>query len=95
MVLVMVYHGENAIQKIRDLAGSTNPEKAEFTSIRGKYGRINSETGVFETVVHASDSDETAKREIQLWFEPEEITELLYPTDKKEVTMDKIVWKSE
>ena len=45
-VFALVYEGENAIQKIRELAGSTNPEEADFTTIRGKFGRINSKTNV-------------------------------------------------
>lgn len=91
-VFAMVYEGEDAIEKIRAIAGSTNPEKADFTTIRGKYGRINSETGVFENVLHCSDSELNAKREIQLWFEPEELTNVIYPTRKQKVSMDKIVW---
>lgn len=54
-VLAMVYRGENAIQKVRDIAGSTNPEEADSTSIRGAYGRITTK-GVFENVIHASSS---------------------------------------
>lgn len=91
-VLALVYEGEDAIEKIRVLVGKTNPEEADPISIRGKYGRINSKTGVLENVVHASDSEENAKREIQLWFEPEELTSVNYPTKKKQVKMDKIVW---
>jgi len=91
-VFSLVYEGEDAIRKIRDIAGSTNPEKADFTTIRGKYGRINSATGVFENVVHVSDSDASAKREIQLWFEPEELTSVIYPVKKENVSMDKILW---
>ncbi len=94
-VFALVYYGEDAIEKIRKLAGSTNPEQAEFTSIRGKYGRINSKTGVFENVVHVSDSEESAKKETQLWFEPEELTQEIYPTEIKEIKMDKKTWKSE
>ncbi len=93
-VFVLVYHGENAINKIRDLAGDTNPEKADFNTIRGKYGRINSKTRVYENVIHVSDSEENAKREIQLWFEPEELAEIIYPTKKEKVSMDKIVWEN-
>jgi nucleoside-diphosphate kinase len=55
-VLALVYKGEDAIKKIRALAGATNPEKAEPHTIRGKYGRINSQTGVFETAIHCSDN---------------------------------------
>ena len=91
-VFAMVYEGEEAIAKIRAVAGSTNPEEADFTTIRGKYGRINSKTNVYENVVHVSDSESSAKREIQLWFEPEELTSIIYPTKKQKVSMDKIVW---
>lgn len=86
-VLVLVYYGENAIEKIRQIVGKTNPEEAEPVSIRGRYGRINSKTGVLENCIHASDSPENAEKEIKLWFTPEEIVENLYPikTIKKEV----------
>lgn len=93
-VFVLVYQGQEAIKKIRALAGATNPEKADFTTIRGKYGRINSQTQVQENTLHVSDSEESAKKEIQLWFEPEELAEVIYPTKKEKVTMDKIVWKN-
>ena len=75
-VVAMVYEGENAIEKVRGICGETNPEKAHPISLRGKYGRINSITGVMENVVHASDSIESAKREIALWFKPEEIAKI-------------------
>lgn len=74
-VLALVYAGEDAILKIRKIAGETNPEKADPTTIRGKYGRINSQTEVLENVIHCSDSQESAKREIELWFKEEELVE--------------------
>jgi len=79
-VLALVYHGEDAIKKIRKIVGSTNPEKAEPTTIRGKYGRITS-AGVFENVVHASENPKEAEREIKLWFRPDELVYSLYPTE--------------
>lgn len=91
-VLALIYHGEDAIKKIRDIAGKTNPEEAEPTTIRGKFGRIHSKTGVMENVMHASDSEESAKREIQLWFSPDEITEKIYPAKKQKITEEKNVW---
>ncbi len=91
-VLALVYNGEDAINKIRVLAGSTNPEKADPVSIRGKYGRINSMTKVLENVMHASDSEENAKREIQLWFAPEELTEQIYPVKKETITTEETSW---
>lgn len=78
-VLALIYSGEDAIKKIREIAGETNPEKASPISIRGKYGRIHSKTKVFENVIHCSDSPETAEKEVKLWFLPEELTELIYP----------------
>jgi len=74
-VIAIVYEGENAIKKIRELAGETNPEKADFKSLRSKYGRIHSETKSFENAIHASDSVENANREIALWFKKDEIIE--------------------
>lgn len=80
-VMAMVYWGEGAIQKVRDLAGATNPEEANPVSIRGQYGRITTK-GVYENVIHASTNDAEAEREIKLWFEPDEIIVDLYPAKK-------------
>lgn len=91
-VLALVYQGEDAIKKIRDVVGDTDPEKANPVSIRGAYGRVT-RAGVFENVVHASSSPEDAEKEIKLWFMPDEIVEDLYPI--KEVTINgikKTVW---
>ena len=78
-VMVLVYWGEDAINKCRELAGSTNPEEAESTSIRGSYGRITT-SGVYENVIHVSSDEKEAEREIKLWLEPDEIIVNLYPT---------------
>ncbi len=78
-VAAFVYQGEDAIQKIRDIVGDTNPENANPVSIRGAYGRITT-SGVFENVVHASSSSEDAEKEIKLWFGPDEIVEDIYPS---------------
>lgn len=78
-VMAMVYWGEGAIEKVRKLAGSTNPEEADSVSIRGAYGRITTK-GVYENVIHASSNEAEARREIQLWFEPDEIIVELYPS---------------
>jgi nucleoside-diphosphate kinase len=78
-VMALVYWGNDAITKCRDLAGATNPEEAESTSIRGSYGRITT-NGVYENVVHVSSNDSEAEREIKLWFSPDEIIVDLYAT---------------
>jgi nucleoside-diphosphate kinase len=80
-VMVLIYWGEDAITKVRNIAGATNPEEAVPVSIRGAYGRILT-TGLFENVVHASSSDDEAEREIKLWFNPDEVVYELYPAEE-------------
>ncbi|MFC1809323.1 nucleoside-diphosphate kinase [Candidatus Omnitrophota bacterium] len=90
-VLAMIYYGEDAIRKVRGIAGATNPEEAESISIRGMYGRITTK-GVFENVIHASSDPKESEREIKLWFDPDEIVTDIYPEDEKEMTIKKRVW---
>ena len=78
-VLALVYYGNDAVEKVRTLAGATNPEEADSVSIRGAYGRITT-SGLFENVVHASSDRKEAEREIKLWFKPDEIVVPLYKT---------------
>jgi len=77
-VMALVYWGEDAIKKCRGLAGATNPEEADPTSIRGSYGRITTK-GLYENVIHVSSDEKDAEREIKLWFRPDEIIVNLYP----------------
>ena len=77
-VMALVYWGNDAIKKCRDLAGATNPEEADPTSIRGSYGRITT-SGVYENAIHVSSNEPEAEREIKLWFTPAEIIVDLYP----------------
>lgn len=91
-VMALVYWGKDAIKKCRELAGATNPEEAEPTSIRGSYGRITT-SGVYENVIHVSSDEAEARREIKLWFKPDEVIVELYPT--KEIVEEKkktIIW---
>ena len=71
-VLAMVYRGESAIAKTREIAGATNPEAAAPGTIRGSFGRVTT-AGQFENVLHASANAADAAREVALWFKPEEI----------------------
>jgi nucleoside-diphosphate kinase len=77
-VMALVYWGEDAILKCRQLAGATNPEEAESTTIRGAYGRITT-SGLYENVIHVSANQIEAEREIKMWFHPSEIIVDLYP----------------
>ncbi|MFA5007885.1 MAG: nucleoside-diphosphate kinase [Candidatus Omnitrophota bacterium] len=82
-VMALVYWGRDAIAKVRQISGATNPEEADPVSVRGAYGRILT-SGLYENVIHASSSPDEAEREIKLWFEPEEIVYELYPAEEKE-----------
>ena len=62
-VAALVVEGENAIAAFRQLAGATNPVQANNGSIRGDFA-----IEVQYNIVHGSDSPESAKREIDLWF---------------------------
>ncbi len=86
-VMALVYWGKDAIKKCRDLAGATNPEEADPTSIRGSYGRITT-SGIYENVIHVSSNEPEAEREIKLWFGPDEIIVDLYPA--KEVVQKEL-----
>jgi nucleoside-diphosphate kinase len=91
-VMALIYWGPGAIQKVRDLAGATNPEVADATSIRGSYGRITTR-GLYENVIHCSANPQEAEREIKMWFEPGEIIVDLYPTKQiTETSTKKRVW---
>ncbi len=92
-VMALVYWGEEAIKKCRELAGATNPEEADPTSIRGSYGRITT-TGVYENVIHVSSDASDAEREIKLWFHPDEIIVDLYPKQTVKQELKNNIWVS-
>ena len=74
-VIAIAYEGENAIKKLRERTGKTNPDEAHPASIRGKYGKINSKTNNFDNVLHVSDSPENGDKEIALWFKKDELVQ--------------------
>lgn len=67
-VVAMVVEGDGAIAHVRRLCGATKAEEALPGTIRGDYAM---HTGL--NVVHASDSDESARREIGLFFDEAEV----------------------
>jgi nucleoside-diphosphate kinase len=90
-VLALVYQGEDAINKVRQMAGSTNPEEASPTSIRGAYGRITTK-GIFENVIHASANEVDSEREIKLWFKPGEIVCDIFPSKSTTHQVIEKIW---
>ena len=67
-VIVQVLEGNNSVQKYRDVMGSTNPEDAKDGTIRKKFA-----LNIQENSVHGSDSEENAKKEIEFFFNNDEI----------------------
>ena len=67
-VVVQVLQADNAVKKYREVMGATNPENAEEGTIR-KLFALN----VQENSVHGSDSDENALKEIEFFFDENEI----------------------
>lgn len=59
--MVLVYEGENAVEKIRKVLGPTNPTEAPGGTIRREFGR-----DVMVNTAHASDSVENAQREMRI-----------------------------
>ncbi len=78
-VVAIVLEGPHAIEIVRKLIGNTEPKQASSGTIRGDYASFesyeiaNAQNRVLRNLVHASDSIETAKREISLWFKDEKI----------------------
>lgn len=77
-VVAMVLEGANAIDLVRKMVGSTAPSKADPGTIRGDYAHMDyaraDEKGVgVPNLIHASDSTESAQKEMHLWFSETEI----------------------
>ena len=67
-VVLMVIDGDNAVLALREIIGSTDPKKAAPGTIRANFGKT-----VTENAIHASDSPESANREIAFFFTKEEL----------------------
>jgi len=66
-VVALCVEGNRVIEGFRALAGATDPTVAAPGTIRGDLGR-DWATKVQQNLVHGSDSEESASREISLWF---------------------------
>ncbi len=75
--VAMVIEGKDAISVVRAMIGKTNPKEAALGTIRGDLAM---EIG--RNVVHAADSEESAKREISLYFSEDEIFSYEKPDEK-------------
>ncbi len=70
----MVWQGEDAVGIVRKINGATDCRKADVGTIRGDFG-LNTRNNL----VHASDSVETAAREISLYFDEHELWDYPMP----------------
>ncbi|MDD1719924.1 MAG: nucleoside-diphosphate kinase, partial [Methanoregulaceae archaeon] len=68
-VFLMVWEGKNAVKIVRTLIGATNPAEAAPGTIRGDFG-----LDIGRNIIHASDSVESANREIPIHFCAEDLT---------------------
>jgi nucleoside-diphosphate kinase len=92
-VIAIAYQGRDAIKKIRDIAGPTNPHVARQTRpgciramgtlvpLKDAAGNIIGER--MDNLIHASANPEDAEREIKLWFTPGDVPPLMhaFPTE--------------
>ena len=90
-VVAIVYQGEDAIKKIRDIAGPTNPNAARDTKpgciralgavipIKDDSGKVIGDR--MDNLIHASANPEDAEREVKLWFTPTDVPPLMHNWD--------------
>lgn len=67
-VFLMVWEGRNVVSIVRKVIGATNPQEAMPGTIRGDFG-----IDIGRNVIHASDSVDSAAREIGIHFRPAEL----------------------
>jgi len=76
-IVAIVFQGKNSVDIIRQTMGETDPAKAKSGTIRGDFG-----VDISHNVIHGSDSVESALKEIELFFSPEEIFDYKRDIDK-------------
>jgi nucleoside-diphosphate kinase len=75
-IVAMAWQGENSISLARQTMGATNPVDSAPGTIRGDLG-----VNIGRNIVHGSDGPESARRELNLFFQPEEILDYERSTD--------------
>ena len=75
-VFAMVLESDDVIAQVRKMVGATNPKEADVGTIRGDYA-----IDLGRNVIHASDSEESAVREIGLFFDESEFCDYELPDE--------------
>jgi len=76
-IIAVVLQGKNAVALVRQMMGETDPAKSNPGTIRGDFG-----IDVTHNLIHGSDSQESASREISLFFAEEELLDYTRDVDK-------------
>ena len=76
-IIAIVVEGENAVETVRGIMGITDPQKAAPGTIRGDLA-----ASIGNNLIHGSDSGESACREIDLFFAPDEIVDYSREIDR-------------
>lgn len=96
--ILLVLEGKDAVQVVRTLVGSTNSREADVGTIRGDFAM-----SVQTNIVHASETNEIAEKEIQRFFKEEEIIEydqlnfnwIYCGSEKEQYHPSDVEWKSD
>ena len=75
-VVALAVEGDNAVSVVRTLMGGTNPQVADPGTIRGDFGMT-----IGMNLVHGSDSVESAERELNLFFDKNEVLDYVREID--------------
>jgi nucleoside-diphosphate kinase len=75
-IIAACLEGTDAIESVRNTMGKTNPREAAPGTIRGDFG-----LEIGRNLVHGSDSPESAQREIDLFFNPDELLQISRDVD--------------
>ena len=72
-IVAVVLEWDDAVARVRKITGETDPSKAEKGTVRGDMGidsleKADKEGRAIENLVHASETNEEAGKEIRLWF---------------------------
>ena len=90
-VVAMVWEGNQAVQVVMKVVGTTEPATSDVGTIRGdytidSYGHASFENRAVRNLIHCSDAPSEAEREIAIWFKENEIMQ--YTTAQERIMYD-------
>ncbi|MEZ4104052.1 MAG: nucleoside-diphosphate kinase [Candidatus Paceibacterota bacterium] len=90
-VVAMIWEGNQAVNVVTKIVGTTEPSTSDVGTIRGdytidSYGHASFENRAVRNLVHCSDAVEEAEREIAIWFKEDEV--MKYSTAQERIMYD-------